>query len=77
MTPKTKALILNLIAFVSLFVVLRYLVLGYIISTDGLWLAFIAAVITSILAPKFFVVKDQGKEKLIMKTIFSKDIREL
>lgn len=77
MTPKTKALIFNFITFVSLFLILRYLVLGNIIKTDGLWLALIAAVISSILAPKFFVIKDQGKEKLIMKTIFSKGIREL
>ncbi len=77
MTPKTKALIFNFIAFVSLFLVLRYLVLGYIIKTDGLWLAVIAAAISSVLAPKFFVVTEEGKEKLIMKTIFSKGIREL
>jgi hypothetical protein len=77
MNLKTKALIYNMIAFMSLFFVLRYLVLGYIIQTDGLWLAVIAAVISSLVAPKFIVASDQGKEKLLMKTIFSKDIREL
>ncbi|KAB8152897.1 hypothetical protein EZY14_010925 [Kordia sp. TARA_039_SRF] len=77
MSLKTKSIIYNFICFVSLFLVLRYLILGYIIKTDGLWLAVIAAVIASIFAPKFFVVQDKGQEKLIMKTIFSKDIKEL
>jgi hypothetical protein len=77
MPLKTQAIIYNFIAFVSLFLVFRYLLLGYIIPASGLWLALISAVVASILAPKFIVVTDKGKEKLLMKTIFSKDIREL
>ncbi|MGH1384753.1 hypothetical protein [Kordia sp.] len=76
MTSKTKALIFNLIAFALLFLVFR-LTIGAIIKGDTFWLALISAVIASILAPKFIVVKDDGKEKILMKTIFSKDVREL
>ncbi len=76
MTSKTKALIFNLIAFALLFLVFR-LTIGAIIKGDTFWLALISAVIASILAPKFIVVKDEGKEKILMKTIFSKDVREL
>ncbi|MEM6721821.1 MAG: hypothetical protein AAF611_21010 [Bacteroidota bacterium] len=78
MAPKTKALIFNFITFASLFLILRYLILGYVIPVDGLWLAVISAVIASILAPKFFVVKnDKGEEKLVLKMIFSKGVKEL
>jgi len=78
MSLKTKALIFNFIAFISIFLVLRYLILGYIIPVDGLWLALISAVAASILAPKFFVVKDdKGEDKLIIKMIFSKGVKEL
>lgn len=77
MTPKTKSILFNFIAFVIIFLLFR-LTIGIFLKLDGLWLGVISAVIASILAPKFFVVKDdEGKEKLIMKTLFSKEIREL
>ncbi|AXG72124.1 hypothetical protein KORDIASMS9_04387 [Kordia sp. SMS9] len=76
MKPKTKALIFNLIAFAILFLIFRIAV-GYVLKLETFWLALIAAVIASILAPKFIVVEENGKEKLLMKTVFSKDIREL
>lgn len=76
MKPKTKALVFNLIAFSLLFLVFR-LTIGAIIKGDTFWLALISAVIASILSPKFLVVEDKGKEKILMKTIFSKDVKEL
>ena len=76
MKPKTKALIFNLISFALLFLVFR-LTIGAIIKGDTFWLALISAVIASILSPKFIAVEDKGKEKILMKTFFSKDVKEL
>jgi hypothetical protein len=76
MKPKTKALVFNLRAFALLFLVFR-LTIGSIIKGETFWLALISAVIASILSPKFLVVEDKGKEKILMKTIFSKDVKEL
>jgi hypothetical protein len=76
MKPKTKALIYNFVAFMALFLVFRF-TLGYVIPVSGLWLSLICAVIASILAPKFGVVNEGGKEKVMMKTLFSDDTKEV
>jgi len=76
MKPKTKALIFNFVAFMLIFLAFR-LTIGYILKLNGLWLGLICAVIASILAPKFAVVKENGEEKVIMKTFFSDDGREV
>jgi len=75
MKPKTRALTFNAIAFISLFLVFRF-TLGYIIPVSGLWLSLLCAVIASILAPKFAVVNEGGKEKVMMKSLFG-DSREV
>lgn len=69
MKPKTKALLLNLVAFMSIFLVFRF-TLGYMIPVSGLWLSLLCAVIASVLAPKFGVVNEGGKEKVMMKSLF-------
>lgn len=76
MKPKTKALIFNFVAFMLIFLVFR-LTIGYVIKLNTLWLGLISAVIASILAPKFAVVKENGEEKVVMKTFFSDDEREV
>ncbi|WP_430409462.1 hypothetical protein [Kordia sp.] len=75
MKPKTKALLLNFVAFMSLFLIFRF-TLGYVIPVSGLWLSLICAVITSVIVPKFGVVNEGGKEKILMKSFFS-DEREI
>ncbi|WP_046757619.1 hypothetical protein [Kordia jejudonensis] len=69
MKPKTKALLFNFVAFMSLFLLFRF-TLGYLIPVSGLWLSLICAVITSVIVPKFGVVNEGGKEKIVMKTFF-------
>lgn len=76
MKPKTKALIFNFVAFMLIFLVFR-LTIGYVIKLNTLWLGLISAVIASILAPKFAVVKESGEEKVVMKTLFSDDERQV
>lgn len=76
MKPKTKALIFNFIAFMLIFLVFR-LTLGSFLKMNTIWLGLISAVITSVITPKFAVVKKDGKEKILMKNFFSKDLKEL
>ena len=69
MKPKTKALLYNFVAFISIFLVFRF-TLGYFIPVSGLWLSLLCAVGASILAPKFAVVNEGGREKVMMKSLF-------
>jgi len=76
MKPKTKALILNFIAFMALFLVFRF-TLGYIIPVSGLWLSLICAVLASVIAPKFAAVNEGGKEKVLMTSLFTSGHKEV
>lgn len=76
MRPKHRALLYNFIGFAFLFIGSR-LLLGHFFSMGTFILAFLAAVIATILAPKFAVVKTPKGEKLMMKWIFIKGIREM
>ena len=74
MSPKIKAILLNFLGFAILFLVAR-ITFGYLFNIDRLYLALGAAIIASILAPKFAVVEGNGK--ILMKWIFIKGFREI
>jgi len=74
--PKHRALLLNFIGFAFLFITSR-LLLGYLFSLNTIFLAIMAAVVATILAPKFAAVKTGKGEKLMMKWIFIKGFREV
>ena len=76
MSPKIRALLLNFMGFAILFLVAR-IVFGYLFNIDRLYLALGAAIIASILAPKFAVVNVDGSSKILMKWIFIKGFREI
>lgn len=74
MSPKIKAILLNFLGFAILFLVAR-IAFGFLFNIDRLYLALGAAIIASILAPKFAVV--DGSSKILMKWIFIKGFREI
>lgn len=76
MSKKTKALLYNLIGFSVLFISIRYLVMDYTQLT-GIWKPITAAVVASLLAPKFQAVNTRDGEKLFMKALFIKGVREV
>lgn len=76
MKPKIKALVFNFIGFAFLFVVIR-LTLGEIMPINRIFLAVTSAILANVLAPKFGVVKNQSGEKILMKWIFIKGMREI
>jgi len=71
-----KAFVYQLICFVILFVPFRFLILEYF-DVPELLGAFIAFVGATILPPKFYATKTKEGEKLFMKWIFMKGIKEI
>jgi len=76
MSPKIKTILLNFLGFAILFLVAR-IAFGYLLNLDRLYLAMGAAIIASILAPKFAAVEVKGSSKILMKWIFIKGFREI
>ncbi len=76
MSKKTKALIFNLLSFAVLFIGLRYFILNYT-NLSGIWKPLTAAVVATLLAPKFQAVNTRDGEKLFMKALFIKGVKEI
>jgi hypothetical protein len=76
MSKQTKALVFNMLGFLILFIVFRYIVANYTGFTS--WQIPVAAfLISTILAPKFQAVKTNDGEKLFMKWLFIKGVKEI
>lgn len=73
---QVRAFLFQLGSFAIFFISSRYLVAKYTMLT-GFWIPFTAFVIGTIIAPKFQSVKTKDGEKLYMKWIFIKGIKEI
>ena len=71
-----RAFLYQLGCFAILFISFRYLVWRYT-NLTGLWIPFTAFAVGTLLAPKFLAVKTKDGEKLFMKWIFAKGIKEI
>lgn len=76
MKPKYKVFIYNFLGFAMLFVLFRF-GLSLVLKLETFYMALIAAILASILAPKFAVVQKEGLDKIVMKWIFIKGFKEL
>lgn len=76
MSKKTKALVYNFIGFAFFYVVIYFLLNQFTYMT-GILVPLTAAVAASIITPKFQAVRYQGEEKLFMKWLFMKGIKEV
>ncbi len=76
MNKKTKALLFNFLGFTLIYVPTYLLVMNFT-NLRGLWIAATSFMVSLILAPKFQAVKTQEGEKLFMKWIFFKDVKEI
>ena len=76
MNKKTKAFIYNFLGFAVFFFAARFLV-GKYTNLEGWWIPLTAFVVGTILAPKFQTVSTREGEKLFMKWIFVKGLKEL
>jgi hypothetical protein len=73
---QTKAFLYQLAAFALLFIPLR-LLLGQITPLTGYWIPMVSFVIATVFAPKFQAVKTKDGEKLFMKLVFVKGLKEI
>ncbi|KDN56279.1 hypothetical protein [Flavobacterium seoulense] len=71
-----RAFLYQLGCFICLFVLFRYLVAVYS-GLTGFWIPITAFIIATAIGPKFQAVKTKDSEKLFMKWIFIKGIREI
>jgi len=76
MSKKTKAFLYNLLGF-AFFFIGALLILQQVLHLQDIILKLIAFVIGTVLAPKFQAVPTQEGEKLFMKWLFVKGVREL
>ena len=75
MSKKTKSFVYNLLSFAAFFLPLQ-VVLTYT-GIKGIWILVVAFVIATILAPKFQAIRTKDGEKLFMKIIFVKGVKEI
>ena len=73
---QVKAFVFQLLSFATLFILGRYLIEHYT-NLTGLWIPFTAFVVGTLLAPKFQAVKTNAGEKLYIKWMFIKGIKEI
>lgn len=76
MSKKTKAFLFNLLGFSFFYIISYFLVMTFGVL-EGLWIAATSFVISTLLAPKFQAIKTKEGEKLYMKWIFIKELREI
>ena len=73
---QVRAFLYQLGCFIILFTGFRFLIYN-LTSLTGLWVSFSAFVIGTILSPKFQAIKTKEGEKLFMKWLFLKGVREI
>jgi len=76
MNIKTKTTLYNFIGFAILFLMARF-AFDYFFSFSRFVVATGAAIVATILSPKFRIVKAKTGDKIMMKWIFIKEIKEL
>lgn len=76
MNKKLKAFIYNFLGFAAFFTVVYFLVVKFT-QLEGLWIPAVAGVTASILAPKFQAIAYMGEEKLFMRWLFIKGVKEV
>ncbi|MCF6131996.1 hypothetical protein [Flavobacterium wongokense] len=76
MSKQTKAFIYNFLSFAAFFLPIYYLIKSYT-GLTGFWIPVTSGVVSTLLAPKFQSIKTRDGEKLFMKWIFSREVKEL
>jgi hypothetical protein len=75
MTNKTKALLWNFLGFAPIFILVYFLLLRYS-GLTGFWLPITSFIVGTITAPKFQAVTTRDGEKIFMKWLFMRGIKQ-
>ena len=73
---QVRGFLYQLGCFAILFIAGRFVIANYTQLT-GIWIPMTAFIVATLIAPKFQAVKTKDGEKLYMKWIFIKGIREI
>jgi len=73
---QVRAFLYQLGCFAILFISARFAIAQYT-GLTGFWIPLTAFVIGTLLAPKFQAVKTKDGEKLFMKWVFMKEVKEI
>ncbi|CAM3946420.1 MULTISPECIES: hypothetical protein [Flavobacterium] len=76
MSKKTKAFLYNFLSFVAIYIPALFIV-KLIVNSESVIVSIFAFVISLVLGPKFQYVKTSEDEKIFMKWIFVKGIKEV
>jgi len=76
MSKQTKAFIYNFLSFAAFFLPTYYLIQSFT-GLTGYWIPITSFVVATLAAPKFQAIKTNEGEKLFMKWIFSREVKEL
>ncbi len=76
MSKKNKALLYNLLSFGILYVFIRYVVIDYT-SLTGIMRPLASFVVATLIAPKFQAGFVNGKERIYMRWLFLKGVKEV
>lgn len=76
MNKKVKSFLYNLICFAILFILFRFLIEKYT-NLTGLMIPITAFVLGTLTAPKFQAVQTPDGEKIFMRWLFLKGVREV
>ncbi|WP_159799066.1 hypothetical protein [Flavobacterium sp. MK4S-17] len=76
MSKKVKAFLYNFICFAIFFSIIYFLVVRFT-GLTGLWIPFTSGISASLLTPKFQAINYMGQEKIFMKWMFIKGVKEV
>jgi hypothetical protein len=75
MTNSTKALLWNFLGFAPIFIIV-YVLLERYSGLTGFWLPITSFITGTLLAPKFQAVKTRDGNKIFMKWLFIKGVKQ-
>ncbi|MDP5001360.1 MAG: hypothetical protein NWQ14_07355 [Flavobacterium sp.] len=76
MSKKVKSFLYNFLGFVVIYLPTLFLV-GKFTHLNGLWVPMTSFMVALLLAPKFQAIKTPSGEKIFMKWLFIKGVKEI
>lgn len=76
MSKKVKAFLFNFLGFVVIYMPTLYLV-NIFSRLNGIWIPLTTFMVALLLAPKFQAIKTHDGEKIYMKWLFIKGVKEI
>ncbi|MDO5105913.1 hypothetical protein [Capnocytophaga sp.] len=77
MTPKNKAFFLNFVCFALIFMLLRTGLVYFFPQLSYVWFGLISGIVSVFVSPRFSAVHTEKGEKIFMKWLFSKEIKQI